>query len=52
MLRIRGDRNSLIAALVNHWLDQTLQLPSPQPAAKTEGPAVTPGAVRHGTNPQ
>jgi hypothetical protein len=45
MLHIRGDRNSLIAALVNHWLDQTLDLPSPQPAAKPQGAAATPGAM-------
>lgn len=28
MLRIRGDRDSLITALMSHWLDQTLQLPA------------------------
>jgi hypothetical protein len=32
MLRIRGDRTSLITALVSHWLDQTLQLPTGQQA--------------------
>lgn len=29
MLRIRGNRDSLITALVDHWLDHTLQLPAP-----------------------
>ena len=28
MLRIRGNRDSLITALVGHWLDHTLQLPA------------------------
>ena len=27
MLRIHGDRNSLLAALTAHWADQQLQLP-------------------------
>ncbi len=29
MLRIHGDRNSLLAALAAHWLDQQLQIPPP-----------------------
>ena len=29
MLRIHGDRNSLLAALTAHWADQQLQLPQP-----------------------
>jgi hypothetical protein len=27
MLRIHGDRNSLLAALTAHWADQQLQIP-------------------------
>ena len=27
MLRIHGDRNSLLAALTAHWADQQLQVP-------------------------
>ncbi|MCP9778491.1 hypothetical protein [Cyanobium sp. Tous-M-B4] len=29
MLRIHGDRNSLLAALSAHWVDQQLQIPPP-----------------------
>ena len=29
MLRIHGDRNSLLAALTAHWADQQLQIPQP-----------------------
>jgi hypothetical protein len=29
MLRIHGDRNSLLAALTAHWADQQLQIPEP-----------------------
>jgi hypothetical protein len=29
MLRIHGDRNSLLAALAAHWADQQLQIPPP-----------------------
>ena len=29
MLRIHGDRNSLLAALAAHWVDQQLQIPPP-----------------------
>ena len=29
MLRIHGDRNSLLAALAAHWVDQQLQIPTP-----------------------
>jgi hypothetical protein len=28
MLRIRGDRNTLLAALIAQWADQQLQLPA------------------------
>jgi hypothetical protein len=28
MLRIQGDRDSLLAALTAHWADQQLQIPS------------------------
>jgi hypothetical protein len=28
MLRIHGDRDSLLAALTAHWADQQLQIPS------------------------
>jgi hypothetical protein len=36
MLRIHGDRDSLLAALTAHWADQQLQIP---PALR---PAVSP----------
>jgi hypothetical protein len=49
MLRIRGDRSSLLAALAAHWADQQLQLPAlgpgsalnpaPQPRRPDRGPA-------------
>ena len=43
MLRIRGDRQSLITALVGHWLDQALQLPAaPTPAASTSPRRIEP----------
>jgi hypothetical protein len=29
MLRIHGDRNSLLAALTAHWAEQQLQIPQP-----------------------
>ena len=29
MLRIHGDRHSLLAALAAHWADQQLQIPQP-----------------------
>lgn len=29
MLRLHGDRNSLLAALAAHWADQQLQIPQP-----------------------
>lgn len=29
MLRIHGDRNSLLAALTAHWVGQQLQIPPP-----------------------
>ena len=29
MLRIHGDKGSLLAALAAHWVDQQLQLPPP-----------------------
>ncbi|MFM7674430.1 MAG: hypothetical protein ACKO5F_02325 [Synechococcus sp.] len=30
MLRIHGDRHSLLAALTAHWAEQQLQIPEPQ----------------------
>ena len=49
MLRIRGDRSSLLAALAAHWADQQLQRqvlgpgtglnPAPQPRRPDKGPA-------------
>lgn len=49
MLRIRGDRSSLLAALAAHWADQQLQLPllgagaplspAPQPRRPDRGPS-------------
>ncbi len=43
MLRIHGDRNSLLAALAAHWVDQQLQIPAPlkpqvRPIRRLEGP--------------
>jgi hypothetical protein len=35
MLRIRGDRTSLLAALACHWADRQLQIP---PASPTRQP--------------
>ena len=29
MLRIHGERNSLLAALTAHWAEQQLQIPQP-----------------------
>ena len=29
MLRIHGDRNSLLVAFAAHWVDQQLQIPPP-----------------------
>jgi hypothetical protein len=29
MLRIHGDRNSLLAAFTAHWAEQQLQIPQP-----------------------
>jgi hypothetical protein len=35
MLRIHGDRDSLLAALAAHWVDQQLQIPiMPKPLAR------------------
>jgi hypothetical protein len=36
MLRILGDRRSLMAALTAHWLDQQLQLPPPVAPARPQ----------------
>ncbi|MFM7753092.1 MAG: hypothetical protein ACKO58_01675 [Cyanobium sp.] len=45
MLRIHGDRNSLLAALTAHWADQQLQIP--QPLRPVVGPITRrPGAKR------
>jgi hypothetical protein len=43
MLRIHGDRNSLLAALAAHWLDQQLQITPPlkpqvRPICRLPGP--------------
>ncbi|WP_411870251.1 hypothetical protein [Vulcanococcus limneticus] len=36
MLRIHGNRDSLLAALAAHWADQQLQIPKPlRPAPRT-----------------
>jgi hypothetical protein len=43
MLRIHGDRNSLLAALTGHWADQQLQLP------QALRPVVGPITRRHGS---
>ncbi|MFM1900509.1 MAG: hypothetical protein RLZZ216_1085 [Cyanobacteriota bacterium] len=35
MLRIHGDRDSLLAALAAHWVDQQLQIPiMPKPLVR------------------
>ncbi|MFY8149491.1 MAG: hypothetical protein ACOVNL_09800 [Prochlorococcaceae cyanobacterium] len=41
MLRVRGDRTSLLAALLAHWSEQQLQLPGP--AIRIRRPARPPG---------
>ncbi|MCT0217343.1 hypothetical protein KQ298_13570 [Synechococcus sp. CS-1330] len=43
MLRIHGDRNSLLAALAAQWVDQQLQIPPPfkpqvRPIRRLPGP--------------
>jgi hypothetical protein len=35
MLRIHGDRDSLLAALAAHWAEQQLQIPQPLRPALT-----------------
>jgi hypothetical protein len=35
MLRIQGNRDSLLAALIAHWADQQLQISASRPAAPT-----------------
>lgn len=45
MLRIHGDRNSLLAALTAHWAEQQLQIPQPLrpvlgPIRRTPRPSV------------
>ncbi len=42
MLRIRGDRTSLLAALAAHWADQQLDLPT----AGLRPPGLTPAPLR------
>jgi hypothetical protein len=46
MLRILGDRRSLMVALTAHWLDQQLQLPPPVAPALTVIPATVRAAQR------
>jgi len=43
MLRIHGERNSLLVALAAHWVDQQLQIPPPfkpqvRPIRRLQGP--------------
>lgn len=49
MLRIYGDRASLLAALTAHWADQQLQLPAPrQPVEQPIHLGVAGGRVQPG----
>ena len=49
MLRIHGDRNSLLAALTAHWADQQLQIPEPVRPVVGRSPAPRgPGVEREG----